>query len=63
MGLAGKEEEHRAIGLADDSAQPFRILEEQGGALVGGEAAGETDGQDIRVIGIGEFEQAVEMGR
>jgi hypothetical protein len=61
--LAGEQEEHRPAGLRDDLGQPFRVLEEQRGALVGGEAAGETDGQDVRVFGIGELEQAVEVGR
>ena len=63
VGLAGEQEEHRATGLRDDFAEPRRVLEDQRGAFVGGEAAGETDGQDVRVFGIDEFEQAVEVGR
>ena len=62
MGLAGEKEEHRPFRV-ETICQPFGILEEQGGALVGGEAAGEANGQDVGFLRVGQFEEAVEVGR
>ncbi|MNW11134.1 hypothetical protein D3C71_2085090 [compost metagenome] len=62
MGLAGEQKQHRAVGIADDLAQPLRIMEEQRGTLVGGEAAGEADDQQVGVARIDELQHAVEVG-
>jgi hypothetical protein len=62
MRLAGEEEQHRTLADRRGSRAASRVLEQQGGALVSGETAGEADGQDVRVVGIGEFQQAVEVG-
>ena len=47
MGLAGKQELHRALGIVDHRGQALDVGEDQVGALVGGEAAREADGQRI----------------
>ena len=47
MGLAGKEELHGALGIVDHGGQPLDVGQQQVGALVGGEAAGEADGQRV----------------
>ncbi len=51
VGLAGEDQQHRALGIVDQARQAFRIREQQGGPLVGGEAAGEADGEDIGLVG------------
>ena len=47
MGLAGEEELHGALGIVDHGGEALHVGEQQVGALVGGEAAGEADGERI----------------
>ncbi len=47
MGLAGKDELHRTFGIVDHGGQALKIGQDEVGALVGGEAAGESDGQCV----------------
>ena len=47
VGLAGKEELHRTLGVVDHGGEPLDVGEQQVGALVGGKAAGEADGQRV----------------
>ena len=49
MGLAGEDELHGALRIVDQFGQDIELAEEQIGALVGGEAAGETDRQRVGV--------------
>ena len=48
MGLAGEEELHGALGIVDHGGEALHVGKHQIGALVGGEAAGEADGQRVR---------------
>ena len=48
MGLAGKEELHRTLGIVDHGRQSLDIGEDQVGSFVGGKAPSEADGQGIR---------------
>jgi hypothetical protein len=63
VSLAGEKEEDGPVGVADDAAQDFRVVEEQRGALVGGEAPGKTDGEHIGPARVGELEQPIQVGR
>src|SRR4029077_20509101 len=47
MGFAGKNELHRAFGIVDHGGQALEVGEDQVGALVGGEAAGKSDGERV----------------
>ncbi len=47
MGLAGEEELHGALGVVDHGGKALHVLEQQIGALVGGESAGEADGEGV----------------
>ncbi len=47
--LAGQDQLHRAQRIREQAAQPLGIVEQQVGALVGGEAAGKAEGQNVRV--------------
>ena len=47
--LAGEQELHRPCGVGDDRAQPVEVGHDQEGPLVGGEAAGEADGEGVGV--------------
>ena len=47
MGLAGEDELHRTLGIVDDGVEPVQVGEEQSRALVGREAARETDRQHV----------------
>ena len=49
MRLAGEDELHGPILVVDDRGQAFEVAEDQRAALVGGEAAGEADGQRLGV--------------
>ena len=49
MRLAGEQEQHRALRVAENFAQPVEVFEQQRGALVGGEAAREADGEHVRI--------------
>ena len=49
MRLAREDDLHRAVGVVEQPRQPLGIAEEQRRALVGGEAAGEADGQRVGV--------------
>jgi hypothetical protein len=60
--LAGEDEQHRALRVGNDLAQPVEVVEQQRGALVGGEAAGEADGQHRRIGRVGAAQDAVEVG-
>ena len=48
MGLAGEDELDRALLVLGEFHDVVELLEDQRGALVGGEAAGETDGERVR---------------
>ena len=61
MRLAREQHEHRTVGIEKDLPQPAEILEQQGCPLVGGEAAREAQGQDVRVARIGKPQQPLEM--
>ena len=45
-----------------DFHQAVKITEHEVGTLVGGKAAGKADGQDVRVVGVREFEYSVQVG-
>ncbi len=47
--LARDDELHRAFRVQQHRAQPLRVAQHQGQPLVGGDAAGEPDGQHVRV--------------
>src|SRR5882672_3499287 len=47
MGLTSKDELHRAFGIVHHGGEALEIGEDQVGALVGGEAAGKSDGQRV----------------
>ena len=49
MGFAGKNKLHRPGGGIDHGLQPLRVGQQQGRPLVGGEAAGENNRQDVLV--------------
>ena len=42
MGFACEDELNRPLGVVQDTRQPIRIAEQEGGPFVGGEAAGEA---------------------
>ena len=62
VGLAGEQEQYRPLVVADQSLEPVDVLEQQRRPLVGGEPAGETDREHVRIGRIGEGEQAIEVG-
>ena len=45
--LPAEEELHRALGVVDHGGQALDVVEDQVGALVGSEAAGEADGEGV----------------
>ena len=47
VGLAGEDELHGALLVVHDGREPVEVREEQVGALIGCEAACETDGQHV----------------
>ena len=47
MRLAGEDELHRALRIGQEAQQPFRIVQQQVGPLVGGEAARKAQRQRI----------------
>ncbi len=49
VGFARQHDLHRAVAVAQDGGQALLVGEEQLGALVGGEATREADGQDIGI--------------
>ena len=61
MRLAREDKHHRPLFVGDDFAQPVEILEEQRGALVGGEAPREPDREHVRIHRVGEPQRAIEM--
>ena len=60
MGLAGEDELHRPILVVDEGGEAVEVAEDQRAALVGGEAAGEADGQGV---GIEHLVGAGDLGR
>ncbi len=46
--LTGEYDLYRMLRMIDDTIEPFRIPEEKGCPLVGGETTSETDGQGLR---------------
>src|SRR5262249_58589257 len=59
--LASEDEEHRAFRVAEQALQDLGAIEDERRALVGREAAPETDREHGRVVGVGGPEQAIEM--
>ena len=49
MRLASYQQLHRAAAVVEDARQPFGVLQQQVRALVAGEAAGEAEGQMLRM--------------
>ena len=49
MGFAGKQNLHGTLDIIEDAPQALDVPQHKSRALVGGEAAGEADGQRIRV--------------
>ena len=47
--LAGEDDLHRAPRVHQQAPQPLEVAEDQVGALVGGEAAGEPDGERVGI--------------
>ncbi len=47
MGFAGEHELDRHLRVVHQRRQPFQVLQDQVGSLVGGKAAGEADRQGI----------------
>ncbi len=54
MRLAGKEQQHGALGIIQQSRKPRAIAQQQRGALVGREAAREADRQHIGAVRVEE---------
>ena len=52
VGLAGKHELHRPVGITQQRLQPGRITQQQRSALVGGEPSGKPQGEHIGVQGL-----------
>ena len=57
--LPAKMNLHRPVLVVEDRGQPVEVAEDQRAALVGGEAAGEADGQRV---GIEHFVGAGDLG-
>ena len=53
VGLAREDELDRPVAGMDHLDQPLDVLEDQAGALVGGEPAGEADRQGVQVERLG----------
>ena len=49
MGLARKDKLHGTLRVGEDALEAVHVREEQGAALVGGEPAGEPDGENLGV--------------
>ena len=49
MGLSGKDELHRALRIGQQADQPFRVVQEQIGSLVGCETPRKAQGQRIGI--------------
>ncbi len=49
VGLAGEHELHRPVGVEQERLEAVELLEQQRGALVGGEAAGESDREHVGI--------------
>ena len=60
MGLAGEEDLQRAVLVGEERHESRDIVEEQVAALIGGDAAGEADGQRL---GIEAGERLLDLGR
>ena len=60
MGLAGDHDLHRHVLVQQNALQPLDVAEQQRGALVGGEAAPEPDGESV---GIQHSSRAVRLRR
>ena len=54
VGLARHHQLHRPVGVVEEADEALRVGEEQVGAFVFGEAAGETEGEDVGVEDLGE---------
>ena len=66
VGLAGEDELHRPVLVVEDARPGARGCGRQRAALVGGEAAGEADGQRLGVehlVGRGRSRRAARRGR
>ena len=61
MRLAREDEQHRTLRVAHDPVQRVEIAEQQRRALVGREAPPEADREHVRIVGIGETQQPVEV--
>src|ERR1022692_609558 len=53
MRLAGDYDLHRHVGIQQDALEALDVAEEQGGALIGGKAAGEADGKRVGIEDLG----------
>ena len=62
MGASRKHEQHRALRIRNDRAQPIRIVEQEGRPFVRGKAPAESDRQHVGRIGIAVAKQPIEMG-
>ena len=49
MGLAGEDELHGPVGVAEDLRDQIQVAHHEVGPLVGGEPPGETDRQRLRI--------------
>ena len=49
MGLAGKDDLDRPLGIVEQPIQPLEVGHDQVGPLVGGKAPGKADRQDVRI--------------
>ena len=49
MGLAGDDDLHRQVLVQQNAFEPIHVAEQQRGALVGGEAAREPDGESVGI--------------
>ena len=59
--LAGEQEQDRPLAVGEQAAQAVEVVEEQRGALVGGEAPPEADGEHVRVRRVGVAQQPLEV--
>ncbi len=57
VSLAGEHDLHRPLRIMDQPRQALLVREQQGRALVRGEAPSEADGQHVRIEGLGQSRQ------
>ena len=59
VGLAGEDDLDGMFGVGEEGLEALGVVEDEGGALVGGETAGEADGEDFGIEGLLDFGEDV----